>query len=151
MPIVKRSSSYGKKVVKTLSSPLENVKSSSSVSKVVSVSPSINIIKSKPATQIVLDVTDLGPLAQIAASDVNTLVNGTYLVFDKAQGQFISTHNIGAATTNIAGYDVLQDVPSDNAVIAFDAATQKWVFDSPFEVVDLSDGVDDDSQDYGTF
>jgi len=151
MPIVKRSSSSGKKVVKASSAPLENVKSFSTVSKVISVSPSINIIKSKPATEIVLDVTDLGPLAQIAATDINTIVNGTYLVFDSIQGQFISTHNIGAATTNIGGYDIMPGEPADNSVITFDSGSQKWVFDSPFEVVDLSDGVDDDSQDYGTF
>lgn len=152
MPIIKRSSSSTKKVVKASSSPLENVKSSSTVNNVVTLSLPINIIKSKPATQITLDVTDLGPLAQIAATDVNLLVNGTYLVFDSIQHQFISTTTIGAATTSIAGFDVIQGVtPSDNAVIGFNSVTQQWEYDTPYDIVDLSDGVEDDSQDFGSF
>jgi hypothetical protein len=128
------------------------VRKSSSSKKVITLSVNpVNIIKSKPATEVVLDVTDLGPLAAIAATDITTLTNGDLLAFDSTIGQFITTSVIGAATTNIGGYAVTTGSPADNSVLTFHADDQKWVYDSPYDIVDLSDGVQDDQQDYGSF
>jgi hypothetical protein len=151
MPIVKKSGSSSKKVVNASSSPIDTVVSTTIDKKVISISLSSNIIKSKPATEVVLDVTDLGPLAQIAATDVNTLINGTYLVFDSVSGQFISTSQIGAATTSIAGFPITTTNPHDNAILGFSTESRKWIYQDPFSVVDLSDGEEDGHQDFGAF
>ena len=94
---------------------------------------------------------DLGTLAGLATADPTSMQNGDVVVFNSASGQFITTSSVGAATTNIAGYPVDTSTPADNAVIAFNQAGQNWTFDTPFQVVDLSDGVEDGHQDYGSF
>lgn len=131
MPIIRKSTS-SKKSVRRSSSP-------------------INKITVKDATVITLDVTDLGPLKQIAAASSESIPAGAYLEFNSVSGQFIATTLIGAATTNIAGFAVTAGGPTDNAVLTFHADEEKWVFDSPFDIVDLSDGVEDGQQDYGGF
>ena len=94
---------------------------------------------------------DLGTLAGLATADPSSIQNGDVVVFNAVSGQFITTSSVGAATTNIAGYPVDTSTPSDNSVISFNQAGQNWVFDTPFQVVDLSDGVEDGHQDYGSF
>lgn len=95
--------------------------------------------------------SDLGTLAGLATADPTSIPNGDVVIFDSASGQFITTSSIDVASNNIAGYPVDTSTPSDNAVIAFNQAGQNWVFDTPFQVVDLSDGVEDGHQDYGSF
>ena len=132
MPIIKKFGSSPKKIVARSSFP-------------------INKIVGKEATVITLDVTDLGPLKQIAAASSESIPAGSYLEFNSVSGQFIATAIIGAATTNIAGFAVTAGGPKDNAVLTFHANEEKWVFDRPFDIVDLSDGVEDNAQDYGEF
>lgn len=94
---------------------------------------------------------DLGPLQAIAGTAATTIINGSVLAFDAPSGQFIATSQIGAATTNIAGYTISTDVPQNNDLIIFKAGDSEWGFDSPFQVVDLSDGTEDGNQDFGSF
>ena len=94
---------------------------------------------------------NLGTLAGLATADPASLSNGDIVAFDGTTGQFIATSVVGAATTNIAGYGITTGVPDDNTVLTFHQADEKWVFDSPFKIVDLSDGVEDGHQDYGSF
>jgi hypothetical protein len=96
-------------------------------------------------------VVDLGPLTNIATADTTTIPQGAHLEFNSLTGQFIATTVVGAATTNIAGFPVTTGIPEDNTVLTFHQADEKWVFDSPFKIVDLSDGVEDGHQDYGRF
>tara|TARA_B100000900_G_scaffold93621_1_gene76840 strand:+ start:1858 stop:3018 length:1161 start_codon:yes stop_codon:yes gene_type:complete len=94
---------------------------------------------------------DLGRLAGLATADPNSFTNGDIIAYDGTTGQFISTSVVGAATTNIAGYGITVGIPDDNTVLTFNQTDQKWIFDSPFNIVDLSDGIEDGNQDYGSF
>ena len=94
---------------------------------------------------------DLGPLTNIAAASSTSILQGASLSFDSSSGQFITTTLAGAATTNIGGYPITTQNPQDNNVLTFNSNTGEWEYDSPFTIVDLSDGVQDGHQDYGTF
>ena len=94
---------------------------------------------------------DLGPLTNIAAASTTSIIQGSILSFDVSTGQFIATTVVSAATTNLAGYPIIPGTPSNNEVLTFNADASRWEFDSPFTIVDLSDGVQDGHQDYGTF
>ena len=94
---------------------------------------------------------DLGPLTNIAAASSTSILQGASLSFDSSSGQFITTTLAGAATTNIGGYPITNQNPQDNNVLTFNSNTGEWEYDSPFTIVDLSDGVQDGHQDYGTF
>lgn len=132
MPIIRKSTS-SKRSVRRSSSP-------------------INKITVKDAAVVSINFSaDLGPLTQIAAASSEDIPAGAHLEFNSVTGQFIATTIAGAATTNIAGFPVTTGGPTDNAVLTFHANEQKWVFDSPFDIVDLSDGVEDGQQDYGEF
>jgi len=95
--------------------------------------------------------TDLGPLTDIAGMASTEIPQGARLEFNSISGQFIVTTTSGAATTNIAGYPVSTGSPSDNTILMFNATDEVWAFDTPFNVVDLSDGVEDGEIDYGNF
>ena len=101
----------------------------------------------RPASQEV----DLGPLTNVAAAESSTIPQSATLSFNYLEGQFISTTTAGAATTNIAGFPVTTGTPPDNTVLTFDSSLQKWIYDTPFNIVDLSDNVQDGHQDYGNF
>ena len=94
---------------------------------------------------------DLGPLTNIAAASTTSIQQGATLSFDASTGQFITTTIAGAATTNIGGYPITSANPQNNNVLTFNADTGEWEYDSPFTIVDLSDGVEDGHQDYGSF
>ena len=95
--------------------------------------------------------TDLGPLTNVAGMAATSIPQGAHLEFNTSTGQFIVTTVTGAATTNIAGYPVTTGTPSENDVLMFNATDEVWAFDTPFQVVDLSDGEEDGQIDYGSF
>lgn len=95
-------------------------------------------------------VVDLGPLTNIAAADTTSIENGLTLVFDAASGQFIASTGSSGNATSIAGY-AITGTPSDDDVLIFNEPGSVWEYDSPFTIVDLSDGVQDGHQDYGSF
>lgn len=94
---------------------------------------------------------DLGPLTNIAAASTTSITQGSILSFDVSTGQFIATTVVSAGTTTLAGYPITGDNPQNNEVLTFNADASRWEFDSPFTIVDLSDGVQDGHQDYGAF
>ena len=95
-------------------------------------------------------VVDLGPLTNIAAASTTSIDNGLTLVFDAASGQFIASTGSSGNATSIAGY-AITGTPSGNDVLTFNEPGSVWEYDSPFTIVDLSDGVEDGHQDYGSF
>ena len=94
---------------------------------------------------------DLGPLANVAAASTTSITQGQTLSFNATTGQFITTSSVGAATTNIGGYPITGSSPGDNNVITFNQSSGQWEYDTPFTIVDLSDGVEDNAIDYGAF
>lgn len=94
---------------------------------------------------------DLGPLTNIAAASTTSIIQGSILSFDVLSGQFIATTVVSAGTTTLAGYPITGTTPQNNEVLTFNADASRWEFDSPFTIVDLSDGVQDGHQDYGAF
>ncbi len=96
-------------------------------------------------------VVDLGPLTSIAAASTTSITQGSILSFDVSTGQFIATTVVSAGTTTLAGYPITGNTPQNNEVLTFNADASRWEFDSPFTIVDLSDGVQDGHQDYGAF
>lgn len=89
---------------------------------------------------------NMGVLSGIASADPETIPQGATLSFEQSIGQFIAT-----TITTIAGYPITDQEPDDNDVLKFNSENSKWIFDSPFQIVDLSDGVEDGNQDYGFF
>ena len=152
MPIVPKITSSQIVVRRSSASTIKSISEDTSSQKVVRRGSSpINIITVQDGKTIILDVTDLGPLKQIAAASSLSIPAGSHLEFNSVTGQFITTTIVGAATTNIGGFAVTTGGPTDNAVLTFHADEQKWVFDTPFDIVDLSDGVEDGHQDFGNF
>ena len=94
---------------------------------------------------------DLGPLANVAAASTTSISQGETLSYETSTGQFITTSTVGAATTNIGGYPITGSAPGDNNVITFNQSSGQWEYDTPFTIVDLSDGVEDNAIDYGAF
>ncbi len=89
-------------------------------------------------------------MSNIAAASTTSITNGFTLVFDAPSGQFIATAQDRNATS-IAGFSIQSGNPANNEILAFNSAGQQWRYDTPFEVVDLSDGVEDGNIDYGEF
>ena len=94
---------------------------------------------------------NLGVLANVAAAATTSIVQGATLAYNATEGRFITTTSVGAATTNIGGYPITGSTPGDNNVITFNQSSQQWEYDTPFTIVDLSDGVEDNTIDYGAF
>lgn len=94
--------------------------------------------------------TDFGPLTNIATSSSESIDDGMTLVFDSPSGQFVATEGASGNATSIAGY-AITGAPSDNDVLVFNEPGNVWEYESPFTIVDLSDGVEDGLQDYGSF
>ena len=93
---------------------------------------------------------DLGPLSDIAATDPTTITDGYSLVFDSSSGQFIATSGASGNATSIAGY-AITGTPTDEKVLIFNESGSQWEYESPFTIVDLSDGTLDGQQDFGAF
>jgi len=94
---------------------------------------------------------DLGPLTNISAASSTSITQGDTLSYNATTGQFIATSTVGAATTNIRGYPITESTPEDNNIITFNQSSGQWEYDTPFTIVDLSDGVKDSAIDYGAF
>jgi len=94
---------------------------------------------------------DLGPLAGIATMDTSTINNGDTIAYDSATQQFITTSIVSASTTSINGIAITSGTPQDNGVLTFDNTTNQFVFQTPFNIVDMGDGTLDGLIDYGDF
>jgi len=92
----------------------------------------------------------LGSLRQLISESVN---DGDVIVYSSSEGRFIATSQgnlTGAGRTTLATLDDV-DVTgiSTNDVLIFNGTD--FEFTTPFEIVDRSDSVDDDTLDYGSF
>ena len=92
---------------------------------------------------------DLGPLTNIAAASTGSITNGMSLEFDAASGQFIAT--VGTSATAFNGIPITTEAPPNDGVLTFDNTTNTYIFKTPFNIVDLGDGIQDGRIDYGEF
>ena len=92
---------------------------------------------------------DLGPLTNIAAASTGSITNGMSLEFDAASGQFIAT--VGTYATAFNGIAITTATPPNDGVLTFDNTTNTYIFKTPFNIVDLGDGIQDGRIDYGEF
>lgn len=92
---------------------------------------------------------DLGPLTNIAAASTGSITNGMSLEFDAASGQFIAT--VGTSATAFNGIAITTATPPNDGVLTFDNTTNTYIFKTPFNIVDLGDGIQDGRIDYGEF
>lgn len=108
-----------------------------------------SIVYDEPSGQFIgTDI--LGSLRQLISENVN---DGDVIVYSSSEGRFIATSQgnlTGAGKTTLATLDDV-DVAgiSTNDVLIFNGTD--FEFTTPFEVVDRSDTVDDDTLDYGSF
>ncbi len=94
---------------------------------------------------------DLGPLTNIAAASTTSIANGDALVFDAASGQFIATTQVSTSATAFNGIAITTAAPPNDGVLTFDNTTNTYIFKTPFNIVDLGDGIQDGRIDYGEF
>jgi len=91
----------------------------------------------------------LGSFSQLISEDVN---DGDVIVYSSSEGRFIATsqENLTGVGRNtlVTLYDVV-GIPSTNNILIFNGTD--FEFTTPFEIVDRSDGSDDDILDYGSF
>ena len=92
---------------------------------------------------------DLGPLTNIATAATGSITNGMSLEFDAASGQFIAT--VGTSATAFNGIPITTEAPPNDGVLTFDNTTNTYIFKTPFNIVDLGDGIQDGRIDYGEF
>ena len=94
---------------------------------------------------------DLGPLTNIAAASSTSITNGNILVFDSSSGQFIATVNESQNATSFNGIAITTTTPPNDGVLTFDNRTNTFVYKTPFNIVDLGDGIQDGEINYGEF
>ena len=94
---------------------------------------------------------DLGPLTNIAAASTTSIANGDALVFDASSGQFIATTQVSTSATAFNGIAITTATPPNDGVLTFDNTTNTYIFKTPFNIVDLGDGIQDGRIDYGEF
>ena len=94
---------------------------------------------------------DLGPLTNIAAASTTSIANGDALVFDASSGQFIATTQVSTSATAFNGIAITTAAPPNDGVLTFDNTTNTYIFKTPFNIVDLGDGIQDGRIDYGEF
>ena len=97
-------------------------------------------------------ITQLGTLATLAGLLTTSFNNGDVLMYSTADGRFIATTQqtlTGAGKTTLVSLDDVSGSPATNNVLIFNGS--EFEFTTPFEIVDLSDTVDDNIVDHGTF
>ena len=102
-------------------------------------------------TDVGLSYSDLGVLSELAQALNSTFNDGDVLTYSSSEGKFIATSRAssGIRTTLVTLDDVDATGISTNDVLIFNG--QDFEFTTPFEIVDRSDSVDDDTLDYGSF
>jgi len=90
----------------------------------------------------------LGSLREVISEDVD---DGAVLTYSASEGRFIATTpaNVGIRTQLADLDDVSVAGIQTNDVLIFNGTD--FEFTTPFEVVDISDSVNDDTLDYGSF
>ena len=97
-------------------------------------------------------ITQLGTLATLAGLLTTSFNDGDVLMYNASQGKFIATAQsnlTGTGRTTLVTLDDVTGTPSTNNVLIFNGSD--FTFTTPFEIVDRSDGVDDDIVDHGSF
>jgi hypothetical protein len=96
-----------------------------------------------------------GYLGDLSDVDISNLANNKLLTYDSETSKFVfkefSEVSEEAASTNVAGFAVTTDTPDQHDLLSFDAANQTWIYESPLEIMDLSDGTIDSTTDLGSF
>ena len=102
-------------------------------------------------TDVGLSYSDLGVLSELAQALNSTFNDGDVLTYSSSEGKFIATSRAssGIRTTLVT----LDDVDGlESPQMMFSSSTVKTLNSQlPFEIVDRSDSVDDDTLDYGSF
>jgi len=97
-------------------------------------------------------IASLGPLADVAGLSTTAIDDGAVLEFNASTGQFIATSKSSAGISTVTVLTDLSDVvgtATTNDVLIFNGTD--YTFETPFYVVDLSDGVQDGALDVGIF
>jgi len=97
-------------------------------------------------------VASLGPLADVAGLSTTAIDDGAVLEFNASTGQFIATSKSSAGISTVTVLTDLTDVvgtATTNDVLIFNGTD--YTFETPFYVVDLSDGVQDGALDVGIY
>lgn len=97
-------------------------------------------------------IVDLGPLSDVAGLSTTAIDDGAVLEFNASTGQFIATSKSSAGISTVSVLTDLTDVvgtATTNDVLIFNGTD--YTFESPFYVVDLSDGVQDGALDVGIY
>jgi len=105
---------------------------------------------------IYVDISPIDEFTSISDSLVTDRLNlptfndGDVIVYSQSAGGFIATSasNVGIRTTLVSLDDVV-GTPTTNNVLIFNG--DDFEFTTPFEIMDRSDGTDDDTLDYGSF
>ena len=91
----------------------------------------------------------LGNFRELISENVS---DGDVVVYSASAGRFIATSQgslTGTGRTTLVTLDDVVGIPSTNNVLIFNGTD--FEFTTPFEIVDRSDGSDDDILDYGSF
>ena len=97
-------------------------------------------------------IASLGPLADVAGLSTTAIDDGAVLEFNASTGQFIATSKSSAGISTVTVLTDLSDVvgtATTNDVLIFNGTD--YTFETPFYVVDLSDGVQDGALDVGIY
>ena len=107
-----------------------------------------NVVVYEPNAGQFIGTDILGSLRQLISDEVN---DGDVIVYSASAGRFIATSptNVGVRTQLSDLDDVNVTGISANDVLIFNGTD--FEFTTPFEIVDRSDSVDDDTLDYGSF
>ena len=97
-------------------------------------------------------ITQLGALSTLAGLLTTNFNDGDVIMYNASQGKFIATAQsnlTGTGRTTLVTLDDVSGTPSTNNVLIFNGSD--FTFTTPFEIVDRSDGVDDNIVDHGSF
>ena len=92
-----------------------------------------------------------GYLGDLSDVDISNLADNSILTYDSERSKFIFKDFSEVSSTTVAGFAVTTDTPEQHDLLSFDAANETWIYESPLQIMDLSDGTIDNTTDLGSF
>ena len=92
-----------------------------------------------------------GYLGDLSDVDISNLADNSILTYDSERSKFIFKDFSEVSSTTVAGFAVTTDTPEQHDLLSFDAANETWIYESPLEIMDLTDGTVDNTTDLGSF